>query len=370
MGGYSQRFSRRAFVAGTSSFAAVHSAANWLPLRPLVAALQNDSRLSQTVVADKGFASVRRVGNGLYATVSDTSKGLQTMCNGGFLAGKDSALLLEGFVSPLGAAFQMDAFHSVSQVPVKAALDTHYHFDHSSGNSFYGVNNVPVWAHAAVARRMVDTYGPMQGAEKSAVLAPLESRVKDAKSGLQKDHAQSDVTMLDHIYTLVNENILALPNRPVDPTKLPMTIDLGGLTATIENFPGHSGTDLIVRVPDQHVVYAGDLLFSGSYPYCFDEQATVSGWRATLRTFSSWDKDTLFIPGHGQICGQDGVTALSNIFDDLAAQAEKMHKAGVPADDAADQYVIPDNLKKFPAPVWGFTIGAAIKKLYAEQQFK
>jgi hypothetical protein len=68
MGGYSQCFSRRTFVAGTSSFAALHSMANLLPLPPLIAALQNDSRLSQTVVADKGFAAVRRVGNGLYAT--------------------------------------------------------------------------------------------------------------------------------------------------------------------------------------------------------------------------------------------------------------------------------------------------------------
>ena len=370
MGEHPQRFSRRGFLAGSSSFAALHSVANLLPLRPLVAALQNDSRLSQTVVADKGFASVRRVGNGLYATISDPSKGLQTMCNGGFLAGKDGALLIEGFVSPAGAAFQMDAFHAVSQVPVIAALDTHYHFDHSTGNCFYGANNIQIWAHAAVAHRMVDTYAPMQGAEKSTVLAPLESRVKDAKGELQKEHAQSDVTMLDHVYTLVNANILSLPNRPLDPTKLPMTIDLGGLTAIIENFPGHSGTDLIVRVPEQHVVYAGDLLFSGSYPYCFDEQTTVSGWRATLRTFSSWDKDTLFVPGHGQICGQEGVTALSNIFDDLAAQAEKMHKAGVPADVAADQYVVPDNLKKFLVPVWGFTVGSAIKKLYAEQQYK
>jgi hypothetical protein len=169
MGEYPQRFSRRGFLAGSSSFAALHSVTNVLPLRPLVAALQNDSRLSQTVVADKGFASVRRVGNGLYATISDTTKGLQTMCNGGFLAGKDSALLVEGFVSPAGAAFQMDAFHSVSQVPVKAALDTHYHFDHSTGNSFYGANNIPVWAHAAVARRMVNTYAPMQGADRRSV---------------------------------------------------------------------------------------------------------------------------------------------------------------------------------------------------------
>jgi len=218
----SQRFSRRAFVAGTSSFATLHCVANLLPLPALAAELQTDSRLSQAVVADKGFASVRRVGNGLYATISDPSKGLQTMCNGGFLAGKDSALLLEGFVSPAGAAFQMDALRSVTQVPLKAALDTHYHFDHSTGNSFYGANNVPVWAHAAVARRIVDTYGSMQGTEKSAVLASLENRVKAAKSDLQRQHAQSDVTMLDNIYTMVNGNILALPNHPLDPTKLPI----------------------------------------------------------------------------------------------------------------------------------------------------
>ncbi len=363
----SNRFSRRAFVAGTSSLATFYSLAKLFPLPVLAAGLQNGSRLSQTVVVDKGFASVRKVGNGLYATISDTSKGLQTMCNGGFLAGKDSALLLEGFVSPAGAAFQMEAFRSVSQVPVKAALDTHYHFDHSTGNSFYGANNVPIWAHSGVARRIVESYSPMQGAEKAAVLAPMDARVHAAKNDLQKQHAQSDAMMLGNIYSMVNASILALPNHPIDATKLPMDLDLGGLTARIESFAGHSGTDLIVRVPDQNVVYTGDLLFSGSYPYCFDEKATISGWRATLRTFSSWDKDTLFVPGHGQICGQEGVTALANIFDDLAEQAEKMYKAGVPAQDAADQYVIPEKFKNFPAPVWGFTIGSAITKLYAEQ---
>jgi cyclase len=365
---YSEGLSRRAFVAGTSSFAAFHGLTRLVPLPAVRAGLQADSRLSQTLVADKGFASVRRVGNGLYATISDPSKGLQTMCNGGFLVGKDSALLLEGFVSPAGASFQMDAFRSVSQVPVKAALDTHYHFDHSTGNSYYGANGMPIWAHASVARRIVDSYGSMQGAEKAAVLAPLETRVKDARTDVQKQHAQADVGMLGSIFTLVNANILALPNHPIDPTKLPMTIDLGGLTASIESFTGHSGTDLIVRVPDQNVVYSGDLIFSGSYPYCFDEKATISGWRSTLRTFASWDKDTLFVPGHGQLCGQEGVTALADIFDDLAAQAEKMYKAGVPVQDAADRYVIPEKFKNFPAAVWGFTIGSAITKLYAEQQ--
>jgi hypothetical protein len=159
----SNAFSRRSFIATASSFGAFYAAAQLVPMPALAAEFAGDSRVSQTPIIDKGFASVRKVGDGLFATISDPSKGLQTMCNGGFLVGKDSALLLEGFVSPPGAAFQMDALRLVSQVPVKGALDTHYHFDHSLGNSYYGANGIPVWAHAGVANRMVTEYGTLQG---------------------------------------------------------------------------------------------------------------------------------------------------------------------------------------------------------------
>src|SRR5438046_2413260 len=115
----------------TSCFGAFYAVAKLIPLPTLAAELASDSRLSQTPLVDKGFASVRKVGSGLYATISDPSKGMTTICNGGFLAGKDGALLIEGFTTPAGALFQMDALRMVSQVPVKGALDTHYHFDHS-----------------------------------------------------------------------------------------------------------------------------------------------------------------------------------------------------------------------------------------------
>src|SRR5256886_7464048 len=138
-------FSRREFLAHTSCFGAFYALASRIPLPNLAAKLAGDSRVSQTPLVDKGFASVRKIGNGLYATVSDPSKGPTTICNGGFLIGRDAALLIEGFTTPAGASFQMDALRMVSQVPVKAALDTHYHFDHSMGNAFYGVNNVPLW---------------------------------------------------------------------------------------------------------------------------------------------------------------------------------------------------------------------------------
>src|SRR5467141_995663 len=311
----SKGFSRRKFIANTSCFGAFYAAAKLIPLPTLAAETASDSRVAQTLLVDKGFASVRKIGNGLYATISDPSKGMTTLCNGGFLAGKDGALLIEGFTTPAGASFQMDALRMVTKVPVKAALDTHYHFDHSMGNAFYGANSVPVWAHAEAAKRIVESYGPMQGAEKEVVLAPLEKRIKDAKSDTERAHAQSDLNAATGLFAIANASVLALPNHPIDPAKLPMPIDLGGLTALVESYPGHSGTDIIVRVPDQNVVYAGDLLFSGWYPVCVDAKATVSGWRDTLKKFAAFDKDTLFVPGHGQICGKEGIASLREVFD-------------------------------------------------------
>jgi glyoxylase-like metal-dependent hydrolase (beta-lactamase superfamily II) len=360
--------SRRKFLAHASCFGAFYGLAQWIKLPIIEAALASDSRVGQTPIVDKGFASIRKVGNGLYATISDTSKGRTTICNGGFLVGTESALLIEGFGSPGGSAFQLETLRSISKVPVHAALDTHYHYDHSMGNSYYGANGIPLWAHASAGQRIMESYAPMQAMDKETALAPYQKRVAEAKSEIEKAHAQGDVNAITGIYLEASQNILALPNHLLDPAKLPVKVDLGGLTATLESYPGHSGTDIIVRVPDQNVVYTGDLLFSGWYPACFDEKATVSGWRNTLKIFSSWDKDTIFVPGHGQICGQEGIKSLTEVFDDIAEQTHKMYNAGVPAGEAQHRYVVPEKFKNFPIYAWGFTIGPAINKLYAEWQ--
>ena len=359
-------FNRRQFLSNASRFGALYALAGSLPLPAFASAVADDPRVSQTPIADAGFASVRKIGDGLYATISDTSKGFTTICNGGFLVGKDAGLLLEAYGSAPGAAFQMDAYRKVTQVPAPNALLTHYHFDHSMGSSFYGANGIQLWAHSAVSKRINESYVSLQGADRTAVLAPIEKRIKDAKTDVARQHAQGDLGAVGNVFDMANKTPLAFPNKPLDPTKLPMNLDLGHFPIVLEHYPGHSGTDLIVRVPDQKVVYAGDLVFSHAYPACFDEKCAMSGWRKTLQTFASWDKDTLFVPGHGPVCGQEGIRNLRDLFDDLYLQAEKMHHAGVPVSDATDQYVIPEKFKTYPVFAWGFCIAGAISKIYAE----
>jgi hypothetical protein len=163
--------SRRDFIGRASQWSALLAAYQLLPLPVLAKSWTADSRIAQTPVMDKGFASVRKVGDGLYATISDTSKGLQTMCNGGFLIGKTASLLVEGFVSPAGASFQCETFRTLSQGPIMGALNTHYHFDHTLGNAFYGANGIPIWAHAGVPSKILDKYGAMQRVDKATFLA-------------------------------------------------------------------------------------------------------------------------------------------------------------------------------------------------------
>lgn len=359
-------FSRRQFLTQASYFIAAYAFAGSSNLRAMFASLPDDPRIAATPLVDAGFASVRKIGEGTYATISDTSKGLTTMCNGGFIVGKDGALLIEGFLTANGAAFQMDALRKVSQVPAAGALNTHYHFDHSCGNSSYGAHNIPLWGHAEVAKRITENYLPMQTADKAAILAPLEKRVQDANSDLAKQHAQAYVTTVSGVIDVVKKSALTLPNRALDPARLPMNVDLGGTAIVIEWFPGHSGTDLIVRVPEQRVVYTGDLLFNGAFPATFDEQATISGWRNTLKTFASFDQDTIFVPGHGKLCGQEGIALARSVFDDLSEQAEKMHKAGIPVSEAGDRYVIPEKFKSMALYSWNFCITPAVTKLYSE----
>ena len=184
---------RREFLAATSCFGATLALQRHFRLLPLGQAVAQNPRVAEQPLVDKGFAAVRKVGAGVYATISDISKGLDTVCNGGFVVGLESALLIEGFRTASGAAFQFNALRSISQLPARAAVDTHYHFDHSLGNADYGARGVAVWAHAKVPSLMVQNYASLQGVERGTLVEPYQKRLRDAANDTERQRAQGDL---------------------------------------------------------------------------------------------------------------------------------------------------------------------------------
>src|SRR5260370_12974496 len=170
----SKPFSRRALLAGTSSMGVLYAATRLAPLPALADPLADDPRIAKQPIADKGFASIRKIGDGLYATIADRSKGLQARCNGGFLVGREAAIMVEGFQTTTGAAFQLEALRTVTQLPILAAINTHWHFDHTLGNSVYCGAGIPIWAHAHEAPRIPARYPKWQAENLATILPPLE----------------------------------------------------------------------------------------------------------------------------------------------------------------------------------------------------
>ncbi len=80
---------RRGFLASTSCLGAALAFRRYLPMATLTESMAQDPRVSGQPILDKGFAATRKIGRGVYATISDFSKGLQTLSNGGFIVGSE-----------------------------------------------------------------------------------------------------------------------------------------------------------------------------------------------------------------------------------------------------------------------------------------
>ena len=67
----------------------------------------------------------------------------------------------------------------------------------------------------------------------------------------------------------------------------------------------HSAGDLIVYLPKEKVIFAGDLVSNRSVPWMLDRDMDVGGWLAALDTLltNHFPADSL-VPGHGQIAAR------------------------------------------------------------------
>ena len=311
---------------------------------------------------DRGFARVTEMAPGVYVTIADGSKGPQCLSNGGVIAGRDAALIVEGHFQPAGAALEIEVARMISKAPVRGALDTHFHLDHSFGNLAYAEQRIPILAHDKVTPLMKEHYAARKGVDKTPLLAPFEKKIAQASGAIDKKRKEEDLAKYKWMFDAIDASTLSYPTEALAPANLPMRIDLGGLTAVIEFHPGHTVTDLIVRVPERDVVFTGDLLFNRSYPVSID--ADMIAWRKVLDRFASFGRRTQFVPGHAAVCGLETVREQSALLDDLRAHAEKMMRAGVTAEQAEQRYIVPKRFQDYRISSWDFTVGAAMRSYY------
>jgi len=101
----------------------------------------------------------------------------------------------------------------------------------------------------------------------------------------------------------------------------------------IEVGPAHTGGDTLIHVPEDRIVYTGDILFVGGTPPAWT--GPIGNWLRACDIIESLDVDVV-IPGHGPIADLAAVRQCRSYFQDLAAQVRARFEAGLTVAQAAD----------------------------------
>src|SRR3546814_11165556 len=85
--------------------------------------------------------------------------------------------------------------------------------------------------------------------------------------------------------------------------------------------PAHTASDVLVHVPEDRVVYTGDILFNGGHPAIW--AGPVGTWIKAFDTILDWNV-AVIVPGHGPIREKDVVRT----FTDPPPDSQEMRRGG------------------------------------------
>lgn len=290
--------------------------------------------------AEDDFQLVK-VAEGVYAAIA--KPGGLASGNAGFVIGDDGVLVFDTFFTPAALEELIEEIQKLTKLPIKYAVNSHYHLDHTGGNQVLTARGVPIIAHDNVLiwqttknKRFLPAAADLEKRKADATkqLADLPEDQKDKRAPLERTLRRLDAMMA---ITLTN------------PTKTfksgTMELKLGKRKVVLATFPGHTGGDVIAVVPDANVVFTGDLGWSKTLPNLVD--ATVNDWIPTLDAILKQNPNARYVPGHGGVAEGPDIKDFRDYLDDLRSRVKQGITNGSTVDQAKQQLTLPEKYKGF-----------------------
>jgi glyoxylase-like metal-dependent hydrolase (beta-lactamase superfamily II) len=211
------------------------------------------------------------VGEGLYAFTAEGDP------NTGVIIGDDSVMIVEAQATPRLARKVIECVRSVTDKPISHLVLTHYHAVRVLGASAYGADQVIM---SDAARAMVVERGQEDWDSEFARFPRLFE-------------GNEEIPGLTYPTTTFSEDMTVyLGNRRID------IMTLGR---------AHTAGDAVIWVPDQEVMFTGDIVEYQSACYCGDGHLTE--WGDTLDNIAAFQPRAI-APGRGDaLVGDETVAA-------------------------------------------------------------
>ena len=300
---------------------------------------------SGPVTKGKAF-NFEKISDGVYyATANGT---MITGSNDVVIVNDDEVMLVDAGVTPaVGRALVQDV-KLLSDKPVRWVVNTHFHYDHTDGNSVFGPE-VQIVAHEYVRQAMLNLDVLHREPFKTAQ-ANLPGQIEALKKQVsaEKD-AQQRATLQQQLAATEAEQKQFAEIKPTPPTMTyasSLTLFRGRREIRFLFLGrGHTPGDTVVFLPKERVVCTGDLMES-RLAYMGD--GIFDEWVTTLDALKKLDFDTV-LPGHGVPFHEKAlITAYQSYLKDLMTQVAKLRTQGVTADQAAQKVDLTAHKADFP----------------------
>ncbi|HKV37714.1 MAG TPA: MBL fold metallo-hydrolase [Blastocatellia bacterium] len=306
-----------------------------------IAAFSRPMPAAAVTKAEDDFRLVE-VASGIYAAIA-TDTGIASG-NSGFIIGDDGVVVVDTTLTPEAAEELIGAIKAHTSLPIRFAVNTHYHLDHSGGNQVFAEMGVPIIGQERM-RPWVAT--------KNLQFIPPPDQMRKVRNDAAKklaeipaDQKQQGAPLERRIRQL--DALLKLKLTPPSVTYPPdggITLYLGNRKVVLFSLPGHTGGDTVVSVPDAGVVFTGDLGWRKTLPNLVD--ATVSEWIPTLSTLVTRYPNAKFVPGHGDVAAAGDLREFQGYLEDLRTTVQQAVNDGLTLEQTAERFKLPEKYQGF-----------------------
>ncbi|CAN5584254.1 MBL fold metallo-hydrolase [soil metagenome] len=237
--------------------------------------------------------------------------------NVGVVGGDRGLIVVDTRASEPEGRVALDFVRRLGAGDVVAVVNTHQHFDHTFGNVAFteAYDGLPVIAHDAAAEALVTTGPQLQEQSRTDTETPCASDIAAAR--------------------------IVLPTETFSSAR---ALDLGDrMVELVHPGRGHTAGDIVLRVPDVDLVFAGDLVEEsartrpngGNAVPGFGDDCFPMEWPATLDLLISLlTPESVVVPGHGMPVGKDFVDEQRSAIGVVAETICDLVSRGVPIGDA------------------------------------
>ncbi|MCA1054060.1 MBL fold metallo-hydrolase [Rossellomorea aquimaris] len=271
--------------------------------------------------------TLEKISENVYAAIAKEGSG--SVANAGFVQLGNAVLVFDTFNTQQASEDLKHVAEAVTNLPVKWVVNSHWHGDHIRGNQTFKGSTII---------SSENTFTTMQENHPSRIkkqrddLQGLTDYI-ESLSKKQEGVNTNQITFLREIEKSLPTLELVLPNQTFKGE-----LKFHGTNCHARLFTlggGHSVCDAMMYIPEERVLFMGDLLFVDCHPTILEE-SNIYDWHAILIQVENLDIDTV-IPGHGSVGTKDDLTKLIQYFEEILVIAKQ--------DRELDELVIPHAYK-------------------------